>query len=127
MKRILLLSLITLLSSCNKKNDKKKPGAETKTYPVVTIENNETTSYLSFPANIEGKVNSPVQAKVSGYITEVLVDEGQFVSKGQPLFDLETQTLNQSAEAAKAAVQVAQVEVNKLIPLVEKNIISLSN
>ena len=69
-------------------------------------------------------VNSPVQAKVSGYITKVLVDEGQAVTQGQALFQLETQTLNQSAASAKAQVEVAQVEVNKLIPLVEKNIVS---
>jgi membrane fusion protein (multidrug efflux system) len=37
---------------------------------------------------------------------------------------LETQSLNQDAVAAKARVNVAQVEVDKLIPLVEKNIIS---
>ena len=52
------------------------------------------------------------------------MEEGQKVTKGQLLFKLETQTLSQDAEAAKAAVNVAQVEVDKLVPLVEKNIIS---
>ena len=74
--------------------------------------------------NIEGVVNSAVQAKISGYITKVLVDEGQVVTQGQPLFKLETQTLNQSAASAKAAVEVAKVEVDKLVPLVQKNIVS---
>ena len=40
------------------------------------------------------------------------------------LFKLETQSLSQDAGAAKARVNVAQVEVDKLMPLVEKNIIS---
>ena len=40
------------------------------------------------------------------------------------LFKLETQTLNQSAASAKAAVEVAKVEVDKLVPLVQKNIVS---
>src|SRR5690554_6878719 len=40
------------------------------------------------------------------------------------LFTLETQSLSQDAAAAKANVNAAQVEVNKLKPLVEKNIIS---
>ena len=74
--------------------------------------------------NIEGVVNSAVQAKISGYITKVLVDEGQVVTQGQPLFKLETRTLNQSAASAKAAVEVAKVEVDKLVPLVQKNIVS---
>ena len=54
----------------------------------------------------------------------MLIDEGEPVKKGQPLFKLETQSLSQDAGAAKARVNVAQVEVEKLIPLVEKGIIS---
>jgi membrane fusion protein (multidrug efflux system) len=82
------------------------------------------TSYKSYPANIEGVVNSEVRAKVSGYITNVLVDAGQPVKRGQLLFRLETQSLNQEAAAGKANVYAAQVEVDKLKPLVEKDIIS---
>ena len=81
------------------------------------------TGYKTYPTTIEGIVNSDVRAKISGYIQKVLVDEGQKVKKGQPLFRLETQSLSQDAEAAKAAVNVAQVEVDKLVPLVEKGII----
>ncbi|WP_394369912.1 efflux RND transporter periplasmic adaptor subunit [Tenacibaculum piscium] len=73
---------------------------------------------------MEGIINSNVNAKMGGYIQKVLVDEGQKVRKGQVLFRLETQSLNQDASAAKARVNVAQVEVEKLKPLVEKNIIS---
>jgi membrane fusion protein (multidrug efflux system) len=82
------------------------------------------TSYTQYPARIEGIVNNDVRAKISGYITDVLVDEGQRVRRGQPLFRLETQALNQDAAAAEANVNAAQVEVDKLKPLVEKNIIS---
>lgn len=123
MNRILFSIIIAgLLTAC--KDSKQQAPQGVKSYPVITISEGEATSYLSYPTNIEGKVNSPVQAKVTGYITQVLVDEGQFVTKGQPLFRLETQTLNQTAQAAKASVEVAQVEVNKLLPLVEKNIVS---
>jgi len=98
--------------------------ATQKVLPTITVGEQSTTSNLSFPVNIEGVVNSPVQAKISGYITKVLVDEGQAVRQGQPMFQLETQTLNQSAASAKAAVDAAKVEVDKLVPLVEKNIVS---
>lgn len=46
------------------------------------------------------------------------------MKKGQLLFKLETKSLNQDAQAAKANVNAAQVEVDKLKPLVEKEIIS---
>lgn len=93
-------------------------------YPVVDVPLQTVTGYTTYPVSIEGTINSAVRAKVSGYITEVLVDEGQKVSKGQPLFRLETASLTEDAEAAAANVNSMQVEVNKLEPLVEKGIIS---
>jgi membrane fusion protein (multidrug efflux system) len=53
-----------------------------------------------------------------------LVDEGEKVSKGQPLFRLETASLSEDAQAAKANVEAAQVGVDQLKPLVKQNIIS---
>ncbi len=91
---------------------------------VTAVPQKNVTAYTTYPTTIEGTINSEVRAKVSGYIQKVLVDEGQKVKKGQALFKLETQSLSQDAEEAKARVNVAQVEVNKLKPLVEKNIIS---
>lgn len=120
------LLIITLMAiSCA--DDKQQPQqgqVQAPTFQVSVLKPTTITGYLSYPTNIEGIVNSDVRAKVSGYIQKVLVDEGQKVKKGQPLFRLETQTLTQDAEAAKAAVNAAKVEVDKLIPLVEKGIIS---
>lgn len=93
-------------------------------FQVTTVPEQTVTGYTSYPTSIEGINNSEVRAKISGYITDVLVDEGQKVRNGQTLFKLETQSLNQDAAAAKANVNAAQVEVDKLKPLVEKNIIS---
>ena len=142
--KILIFASATLfLASCKKKDDKKQDGP--KEVPVVAAQVRNVTGYQTFPASIQGRVNNDVRAKIQGYITQVLVDEGQYVSKGQPLFRLETNTLNESADAARAgigaaqsgvsaakanvsaaqaSVQSAQVEVNKLVPLVQKNIIS---
>lgn len=131
------LALVSLsLLACGKK-DAQAPNP-TREVSTVKVETRSVTGYTSFPASIQGKVNNEVRAKIQGYITQVLVDEGQVVSKGQPLFRLETNMLNQSASAARAgigaaeasvkaaqsAVQAAEVEVSKLRPLVEKNIIS---
>ena len=142
--KIILLSFSVLSVLSCKKQDEKPPQGP-KVVSTVQVENRNVVGYSTFPAKIEGRVNNDVRAKMQGYITQVLVDEGQFVRKGQPLFRLETNSLNQSANAARAgvgaarssvaasdanvkaaqsAVNAAQVEVNKLKPLVEKNIIS---
>lgn len=117
----LLASLF--LISCNNKNNQQQQAPAALPYSVVEVPTKTIIGYDTYPANIEGTNNSAVRAKVSGYITKVLVDEGQRVRKGQVLFTLETQSMSQDAEAAKANVNAAQVEVDRLIPLVEKNII----
>lgn len=123
MKKITLIaSLALFVIGC--KNADQQQKAMIKPYPVVEVGIRTITNELSYPTNIEGTVNSAVQAKISGYITQVLVDEGQTVTKGQPLFRLETNTLSQSAASAKASVEAAQIEVDKLKPLVAKNIVS---
>ena len=125
-KVLIFASMVVLTIGCKKGQEQQGAGmgATQKVLPTITVGEQSTTSNLSFPVNIEGVVNSPVQAKISGYITKVLVDEGQAVRQGQPMFQLETQTLNQSAASAKAQVELARVEVNRLLPLVEKNIVS---
>ncbi|PHR13822.1 MAG: efflux transporter periplasmic adaptor subunit [Aequorivita sp.] len=120
------LGILLLFSSCgdDKSAQQAQMAQQAPTLPVVTIPTKTVTAFTTYPASIEGIVNSQVNAKISGYITDVLVDEGQKVRKGQTLFRLETQTLSQDAAAARANVNAAQVEVDKLKPLVDKNIIS---
>lgn len=134
--KLVILSIAALSLTACKKEAPKQDGA--KPYPVVSVESKNIVGYQTFPATIQGRVNNDVRAKIQGYITQVLVDEGQYVTKGQPLFRLETNILNENAAASKAgigaaessiaaaqaSVNAAQVEVNKLKPLVQKNIIS---
>ncbi|MGE4513328.1 MAG: efflux RND transporter periplasmic adaptor subunit [Chryseobacterium sp.] len=134
--KLIILSVAALSLVACKKDAPKQDGP--KPYPVVNVEAKNIVGYQMFPATVQGKVNNDVRAKIQGYITQVLVDEGQYVTKGQPLFRLETNILNENAAASKAgigaaesniaaaqaAVNAANVEVNKLKPLVQKNIIS---
>ena len=134
--KLVILSIAGLSLVACKKEAPKQDGP--KPYPVVSVEEKNIVGYQTFPATIQGRVNNDVRAKIQGYITQVLVDEGQYVTKGQPLFRLETNILTENAAASKAgigaaesniaaaqaAVNAANVEVNKLKPLVQKNIIS---
>lgn len=121
---VISLSFIALFMSCGEKEQAPQGPQGPMPFQVTTIPQKTVTGYTTYPTSIEGVNNSEVRPKISGYITEVLVDEGQKVRKGQTLFKLETQTLSQDAAGAKANVNAAQVEVDKLKPLVDKNIIS---
>ncbi len=121
-----LFLFLCLLASCTGEPDPPGGGAPAgpQKVTVITVPERTVTTYTDYPARLTGIVTSEVRAKIAGYITEVLVDDGDRVRKGQLLFRLETQTLNQDAAGARANVNAAQVEVDKLKPLVEKNIIS---
>jgi len=126
MKKYIFVCLIGILGfyqSCSEGKTNPSQANDIPAFPVFEVPSKTVTGYESYPVSIEGMVSSGVRAKVAGYITEVLVDEGQAVKKNQILFRLETQSLNEDAGAAKANVNAAQVEVNKLKPLVEKGII----
>ncbi|GAA0551544.1 efflux RND transporter periplasmic adaptor subunit [Chitinophaga japonensis] len=89
------------------------------------------TTYLEFPASLEGKVNVEVRPQVSGYLERIFVDEGAYVKAGQPLFKIDpkvyAEQLNSAKSnvlAAQANLERAQVEVDRLAPLVDNNVVS---
>jgi len=127
-KTLLVFVLGAAITGCSKKEA--APQAQAPALDVVSATTRDVTGYTLFPATIQGKINNDVRAKIQGYIQEVYVHEGQVVSKGQQLFRLEANNLAETASAAKsgiavaqANVNVAQVEVDKLVPLVQKGII----
>ena len=126
MKKQYIMNAILLSAaffSCNNKETANQ-ATSAMPYKVVEIVKSNTTLLAEYPATLEGITDIDIRPKVDGYIEKIYVDEGQEVKKGQLLFKLETQTATQDAGAAKARVDVAQVEVNRLIPLVERKIIS---
>lgn len=117
------ISALLIVSACGKKEEQ-APAQGPMPFAVQTVTRQDAVTFEEYTANLEGRQNVEIRPKVNGFIQKIFVDEGQTVRKGQVLFKLETQTLNQDAAAAKANVTAAQVEVNRLEPLVERKIIS---
>jgi membrane fusion protein (multidrug efflux system) len=87
--------------------------------------------YKDYPTTLQGQQTVEIRPKISGYIDEILVDEGAHVSKGQTLFRIfanDIQATVRSAEAlikvAEADVAAAKINLEKTQNLVEKDIIS---
>jgi membrane fusion protein (multidrug efflux system) len=99
--------------------------------PVAEIHTSSVTTYQEYPASIEGTVNVEIRPQVSGSLDKVFVDEGALVSAGQPLFKINDQPyraqLNNalaSQHAAEGALVNAQLEIDKLTPLVQNKVVS---
>lgn len=134
MKGIIKISLsiffIGLIASCGNKA-KSEQKQQIGTYQVLDIEKASTTIIDEYPATIKGSVDVDIRPKIDGYIEEVYVHEGEFVSKGQLLFKIDNPKYKQdvasfsaAVKAAEVAVSNAQLQVNKTTPLVEKGIVS---
>lgn len=89
------------------------------------------TTYQEFSASLEGSKDIEIRPQVNGYLDKIYVDEGAHVRKGQPLFHINDlpyrQQLNNAMAglaAAKANLANAQINVSKLTPLVQNNVIS---
>jgi len=130
MKNLILAILAITLYSCSTKPQ--AAGAPpAPSLPVAVIATGNDTTYQEYPASVEGTVNVEVRPQVSGTLDKVFVDEGSFVGAGQPLFKINEQpfraALNNalaSQHAAEAAAGNAELEVNKLTPLVENKVVS---
>lgn len=99
--------------------------------PVVKLEPTDTTVLQQYVADIQASKNVEIRAKVQGFIEEILVDEGQEVKKGQPLFTINNAEFKTECSKAEAALsnavaeaKAAELELNRIKLLVDKKIIS---
>lgn len=125
------ISLVVLLNNCTTSSGKSDMQPSLPSLPVITLSNVSATTYREFPATIEGKVNVEIRPQVDGYLEHIYVDEGAYVKKGQLLFKVNDrpyreQLANATAShlAAQANLQKAQLEVDRLTPLVKNNVVS---
>jgi membrane fusion protein (multidrug efflux system) len=131
MKRIILgIVAITLLYSCSS-----QPAAPTAppppSLPVLTVVAGNDTTFQEYPASIEGAVNVEIRPQVSGTLDKVFVDEGAFVNAGEAIFKINELPYRAaynnalaSQHAAEASQANAQLEIDKLTPLVANKVVS---
>ncbi len=126
------LCAIAVLDSCSQGESKEKENSEKAlALPVHVVERTDAVTVKNYLGTIEGKVNVEVRSQVEGLLKEIYVDEGAYVQKGQKLFRIDPsayqETLNNmiaTAEVAKAQLKNAQLEVDRLKPLVDNDVIS---
>jgi len=129
---LFLLSGLAALESCKSGGGEAGYSAPPPaSLPVVSISSRPFTTYREYTASLEGSNDIEIRAQVGGYIEKIFVDEGAFVKKGQPLFKINDQpylealnNANASLAVAKANQATAEINMNKLEPLVANNVIS---
>lgn len=129
-QRILLfaLSLSLMLASCGNKGFHIEPN---KQFAVTTLQPTNVELKSTYPATIRGKQDVEIRPQVAGFITQLCVDEGATVRKGQSLFIIDQVQYEAAVKQAEAGVEVAKAGVDteeltykNKVELHRKNIIS---
>lgn len=89
------------------------------------------TTYQEYSASLEGSKNVEIRAQVDGYLDKILVDEGAYVRKGQLLFVINDRIYREQLNNARASLAAAEanlvnanINLDKLAPLVQNNVVS---
>ena len=128
---IILMMFAAISCSNQQKSGQAGSAGKIKEYPVIAVKLQSTKLFKDYPTKLQGQQTVEIRSKITGYIEQILVDEGAFVKKGQVLFRLNADDIKATVRSAEAMVKVAEADVNnaqvnveKTKPLVEKNIIS---
>ena len=107
---LLILAAITMVS-----RSRARAGLESETslVPTVSVVHPSRTAarvQLELPGNITAYEESPIYARVNGYLKRWFTDIGTRVVEGQPLAEIETPELDQ--EIIQAGAALAQANAN---------------
>lgn len=127
--KILIIFFISLFClSCGSTEVEEDPGIP---LPVATLKKDSTVTTFEYLGAVEGKVNVEIRPQVEGILDSIYVDEGDFVKENQPLFKINALPYLEQLRNAQAAVEVekarlnnAKIELERLQPLVEHQVIS---
>ncbi|HEX3409346.1 MAG TPA: efflux RND transporter periplasmic adaptor subunit [Candidatus Binataceae bacterium] len=76
---------------------------------VAPVGRSERSHNLQLPATVHGFIETPVYAKISGYLKTINVDKGDRVTKGQVVAVLDAFELDHQVASATAVYKLAQV------------------
>lgn len=126
-----VLAVSYLLISCSEGTGKSASDEQQISVPVLELTSRSIQVPQTYISDIQAVQFVEVRAKVEGFVDQIFVDEGEFVKKGTPLFQLSSFEFSEMVNRANARlfqartnVQAASLEVERLRLLVEKDIIT---
>lgn len=125
------LMILIIISACTSTASQQQGEQQAMALPTLKIRVESGSTYRDYSASLEGKVNVEIRPQVDGYLDKIYVDEGAYVKAGQTLFKINDRPYQEQLSNATANLAVAQanlakaeLEVSRLTPLVEHNVVS---
>jgi multidrug efflux pump subunit AcrA (membrane-fusion protein) len=89
-------------------------GSSTRTVAVIQPQRREVTQSITLPGDLVGYYEAALHSKVTGFLTKVLVDKGDWVKQGQVLATLEVPELDQNLARVRAQLRIAKLTWGRL-------------
>ena len=115
--------LILSVSSCAHKKEAHKEESE---YQITSPLIKDTTITIEYVSQIRSIRHIEIMAQERGYLEKIFVDEGQYVKKGELLFQIMPNLYEAEQQKAQAEVNFAQIEYNNTEDLAVENIVSMN-
>ena len=106
----LLILCSILISACKNTTTNAEKGAAF--YPTIEIQLSDRTLTTGYPAAISGVQTVEIRPQISGKITDIRIEEGENVRKGQALFIIDQTPYKAAHEIAVANVQSAEAALS---------------
>ena len=121
----MLFGMLVMLSGISCNSEKHNPG-EPLVLQVTKPLEQDTLIYQEYVSQIQSFQHIELRALERGYLQKVLVDEGQFVKKGQLLFQVMPLVYQAEVGKASAELNYAEIEYQNTKSLLDSNIVSKS-
>lgn len=123
MKRIpaLILMAAILFAGCHQKGHNTHEEAK---FTVTSPAKKDTLIFNEYVCQIRSIQHIELRALEKGYLQNIYVDEGQFVKKGQLMFQIMPMIYQAEAKRAEAEVKFAEIEYLNTKSLADSNIVS---
>lgn len=114
-------SSILYLTSCDSHKEEKEEEVK---FLVTSPLKKDTTITREYVSQIRSVQHIELRALEKGYLEKIYVDEGQFVKKGQLMFQIMPLIYNAELQKAQAEANFADIEYQNTKQLAEKNVVS---
>ncbi|MGP8153628.1 MAG: efflux RND transporter periplasmic adaptor subunit [Smithella sp.] len=126
---MIVISLVFLfIPGCNR-------GQKTNDLPITVqiadVVRQDVPVYSEWIGTTDGNINATIRAQVQGYLIKQNYKEGDFVKKGQLLFEIDSRPFRAALDQAKGQLAeqqakwlTAKADLARIIPLAQQNAIS---
>lgn len=111
--KCVLFTLVTALAFSTGCEKQKPLEAAPPVVEVVEVTQKDVPVTKEWVATLTGKVNAQIRAQVAGYLMKQTYENGAYVKKGTPLFQLDPRTFQAAVDQAKGVLEQAKGELGR--------------